>query len=72
MINIKNFLFVEDSLKNKGYVLLVGDGIVIIDGLIKVYVGEMLEFVCGLKGMVLNLNSVIVGVVIFGNEKLVK
>lgn len=72
MTNIKNFISVEDSLKNKGYVLSVGDGIAIIDGLTKVHAGEMLEFACGLKGMALNLNSATVGAVIFGNEKLVK
>ena len=63
---------VEDSLKNKGYVLSVGDGIAIIDGLANVHAGEMLEFDCGLKGMALNLNSSSVGAVIFGNERLVK
>jgi len=69
---MKNNIKLEDSLKNKGYVLSVGDGIAIIDGLTKVHAGEMLEFACGLKGMALNLNSSTVGAVIFGNEKLVK
>lgn len=69
---MKNNTKIEDSLKNKGYVLSVGDGIAIIDGLTKVHAGEMLEFACGLKGMALNLNSSTVGAVIFGNEKLVK
>jgi F-type H+/Na+-transporting ATPase subunit alpha len=70
-INI-NSVSLENKLRNKGYVISVGDGIAIIDGLNSVHAGEMLEFDCGLKGMALNLNSSSVGAVIFGNEKLVK
>lgn len=67
-----NSVSLENKLRNKGYVISVGDGIAIIDGLNSVHAGEMLEFDCGLKGMALNLNSSSVGAVIFGNEKLVK
>jgi F-type H+/Na+-transporting ATPase subunit alpha len=71
MFKIKS-MTAYDHLKNKGFVLSVGDGIAIIDGLNSVHAGEMLEFACGLKGMALNLNTNSVGAVIFGNEKLVK
>ena len=57
---------------DKGFIVSVGDGIAIVDGLTKVSAGEMLDFGNGLKGMALNLNENLIGAVIFGNEKLLK
>lgn len=56
-----------------GKVVTIGDGIAKVFGLAGVQSGEMVEFSSGVKGMALNLeinNSV--GVVIFGNERLIK
>lgn len=55
-----------------GKVILVGDGIARVYGLKKIKAGEMVEFSSGLKGMALNLENDNVGVVIFGNDRLVK
>ncbi len=55
-----------------GQVLSVGDGIARVYGLDNVQAGEMVEFSVGLKGMALNLESDNVGVVIFGNDSLIK
>lgn len=55
-----------------GKVLQVGDGIARIYGLNKVQAGEMVEFDSGLKGLALNLENDNVGVVIFGNDRLIK
>eukprot|EP01095_Lingulamoeba_sp_RSL-Kostka_P003898 TRINITY_DN15017_c0_g1_i1.p1 TRINITY_DN15017_c0_g1~~TRINITY_DN15017_c0_g1_i1.p1 ORF type:complete len:535 (+),score=218.50 TRINITY_DN15017_c0_g1_i1:69-1673(+) len=62
----------ENTFKNKGYVLSVGDGIAVIDGLSDVSAGEMLQFNNDIKGMALNLNEYTVGAVIFGSERLIK
>ena len=62
----------DNYLANKGFVISVGDGIAIIDGLNSVRAGELVEFSCGLKGMALNLRNFEVGAVVFGNEKLIK
>lgn len=62
----------ESKIHDNGFVVSVGDGIAIIDGLNNVSAGEMLDFGKGLKGMALNLNENLVGAVIFGNEKLIK
>ncbi len=56
-----------------GKVISVGDGVATIMGLNDVRSGEMVEFVnANLKGMALNLNIDVVGVVIFGSERLIK
>eukprot|EP00002_Diphylleia_rotans_P009454 TRINITY_DN196_c0_g2_i1.p2 TRINITY_DN196_c0_g2~~TRINITY_DN196_c0_g2_i1.p2 ORF type:complete len:542 (-),score=118.98 TRINITY_DN196_c0_g2_i1:341-1966(-) len=55
-----------------GRVLSVGDGIARVYGLNKVQAGEMVEFSSGLKGMALNLESDNVGVVVFGNDRVIK
>jgi len=55
--------------KEIGIVLTVGDGIARIYGLRNVKASEMVIFSCGLKGMVLNLETNIIGVVIFGNDR---
>jgi F-type H+/Na+-transporting ATPase subunit alpha len=56
-----------------GTVLSVGDGIAKVYGLGSIQAGEMCEFInCGIKGMVLNLETDNVGIVIFGNDKYIK
>merc|ERR1719183_1353243 len=60
------------ELEEVGKVLAIGDGIGRVYGLNKVQAGEMVEFDCGLKGMALNLENDNVGVVVFGNDRLIK
>lgn len=60
------------ELKEVGQVVTVKDGIAVIYGLDGVQAGEMVEFGGGLMGMVLNLETDNVGVVIFGDDKEVK
>jgi len=55
-----------------GRVLSVGDGIARVYGLKNCQAEEMVEFSSGLKGMALNLEPDNVGVVVFGNDKLIK
>merc|ERR1711998_575037 len=66
--------FYEDvNIDEIGRVLTVGDGIAKVYGLNKVQAGEMIEFQpSGLKGMALNLEDDAVGVVIFGNDRVIK
>jgi len=66
--------FYEDvNIDEIGRVLTVGDGIARVYGLNKVQAGEMVEFQpSGLKGMSLNLETDSVGVVIFGNDRVIK
>merc|ERR1712100_991049 len=68
---IANFRDQQD-VQEVGRVLSVGDGIARIYGLKGVKAGEMVEFSSGLKGMALNLEADNVGVVVFGNDKLIK
>ena len=49
-----------------GEVITLGDGICRVSGLADVMAGEMLEFPCGLKGMVQDLDKNNVGVVLLG------
>merc|ERR1711931_608752 len=55
-----------------GRVLSVGDGIARVYGLKNCQAEEMVEFSSGLKGMALNLEPDNVGVVVFGNDKLIR
>ncbi len=55
-----------------GHVLNLGDGIARVYGLENVKAGELVEFDSGVKGMVLNLEADNVGVVIFGEDDLIK
>jgi len=57
------------NLQDIGVVLSVGDGIARIKGLKNIQAGEMVEFSCGIKGMALNLETSVVGVVIFGDDR---
>lgn len=54
-----------------GRVLSVGDGIARVYGLRNVQAEELVEFASGVKGMALNLEASVTGVVLFGNDRLV-
>ena len=55
-------------MKEFGTVISIGDGIARVFGLSKVQAGEMVEFSSGVKGMVFNLETDNVGVVVLGNN----
>ena len=55
-----------------GTVLQVGDGIARVYGLEKVMAGELVEFPSQVMGMVFNLEEDNVGVILFGEEELIK
>jgi len=59
------------NLEETGKVLSIGDGIARVYGLKNIQAEEMVEFSSGLKGMALNLEPDNVGVVVFGNDKLI-
>ncbi|XP_052795166.1 ATP synthase subunit alpha, mitochondrial-like [Mya arenaria] len=60
------------NLEETGRVLSIGDGIARVYGLKNIQAEEMVEFSSGLKGMALNLEPDNVGVVVFGNDRLIK
>ncbi|KAI8884757.1 ATP synthase subunit alpha [Backusella circina FSU 941] len=62
----------EVDLQETGRVLSIGDGIARVYGLKNVQAEEMVEFSSGLKGMALNLEADNVGIVVFGNDRLIK
>lgn len=62
----------EADVYEVGTVLQVGDGIARVYGLTKVMASELVEFPNEVFGMVLNLEEDNVGVVLFGESKLVK
>ncbi|MEE9543479.1 MAG: HAS-barrel domain-containing protein, partial [Thermodesulfobacteriota bacterium] len=62
----------EVDVQEIGSVMSVGDGIARISGLEKAMSGELIEFPGGIYGMVLNLEEDNVGVVIFGEDYLIK
>jgi proton translocating ATP synthase F1 alpha subunit len=67
--NIKRYKD-EKQLEETGIVLSMSDGIARCYGLTKVQAGEMVEFNNGnIKGMVLNLEPDVVGIVIFNNDR---
>ena len=68
---IKNF-GQDAEVAEVGQVLSVGDGIARVYGLDRVQAGEMVEFPGGIRGMVLNLETDNVGVVIFGDDRSIK
>lgn len=59
----------QPTIESVGYILSIGDGIARVWGLNDVMMSEMLEFPNGTLGMVLNLESDSVGVVLFGTEE---
>eukprot|EP01136_Pigoraptor_vietnamica_P029813 Opistho-1_new@88313 len=62
----------EATMEETGRVLSIGDGIARVYGLKNIQAEEMVEFSSGLRGMALNLEPDNVGVVVFGNDKLIK
>jgi F-type H+-transporting ATPase subunit alpha len=60
------------NLQETGKVLSIGDGIARVYGLKNVQAEEIVEFDSGMKGMALNLEPDNVGVVVFGNDKVIK
>ncbi len=60
------------ELQEVGYVITVGDGIAKVYGIDNVQSGEVVEFSSGVKGMVLNLETDMVGVVIMGDDSSVR
>merc|ERR1712165_653546 len=62
----------KSNLEETGRVLSIGDGIARVYGLKNIQAEEMVEFSSGLKGMAPNLEADNVGVVVFGNDKLIK
>lgn len=55
-----------------GQVISIGDGVARVYGLEKVQAGEMVEFQDGTKGMVLNLETDNVGIVVFGDDRAIR
>jgi proton translocating ATP synthase F1 alpha subunit len=63
----------ETNIDEIGKVLSIGDGIARVYGLNEVQAGEMVEFTpSGIKGMALNLEPDSVGIVVFGNDRVIK
>ncbi|CAN8006255.1 unnamed protein product [Ixodes pacificus] len=62
----------SSNLEETGRVLSIGDGIARVYGLKNIQAEEMVEFSSGLKGMALNLEPDNVGIVVFGNDKLIR
>uniref|UniRef100_A0A0M3JY91 ATP synthase subunit alpha n=1 Tax=Anisakis simplex TaxID=6269 RepID=A0A0M3JY91_ANISI len=63
---------VSINLEETGKVLSIGDGIARVYGLKNIQAEEMVEFDSGMKGMALNLDVDNVGVVVFGNDKVIR
>jgi F-type H+/Na+-transporting ATPase subunit alpha len=62
----------EADIYEVGTVLQIGDGVARVYGLTKVMASELVEFPNGVMGMVLNLEEDNVGVILFGDDRLVK
>jgi F-type H+-transporting ATPase subunit alpha len=62
----------DAELHEIGSVLQVGDGIARIYGLTNVQANEMIEFECGVKGIVLNLEEDNVGAVLLGSSEKIR
>ena len=60
--------YAKPSAEEEGRVVMVGDGIVIANGLPGVVYGEIVVFETGVKGMVQDLTPDSVGVILFGDE----
>lgn len=60
------------DLAEAGWVVKVSDGVAICYGIQQAKLGEMVEFSNNTKGMVLNLEEDCVGVVIFGDDRVIK
>ena len=66
--NAKEFIDISET----GTVLSVGDGIARVYGLTKVMANELVQFESGVMGMALNLEEDNVGVVVLGDDKMIK
>jgi len=62
----------EAQIDSVGQVISVGDGIARIYGLNSALIGELVEFQSGVMGMVLNIEREGVGIVIMGEDSLIK
>lgn len=62
----------QADMQETGRVLSIGDGIARVYGLKNVQAEEMVEFSSGIKGQALNLEADNVGIVVFGNDRLIK
>eukprot|EP00126_Sphaerothecum_destruens_P002962 Sdes_comp16385_c0_seq1m5739 len=60
------------NFEETGKVLSIGDGIARVYGMRNVQAEEMVEFSSGVRGMALNLEPDNVGVVVFGNDRLIR
>ncbi len=60
------------EVSESGTVISVGDGVARVYGLKNAMSGELVEFSSGVQGMVLNLESETVGVVVLGGDKEIK
>jgi proton translocating ATP synthase F1 alpha subunit len=58
--------------QNAGFVLSVSDGVAVVFGLFNISLSELVIFENGLKGMALNLETNQTGIVIFGNDFLIR
>lgn len=65
--NIKNWK-PEVRADEVGKVLFAGDGIAVVSGLDRVTYGEIVQFECGVKGMVQDLRRGETGVILFGDD----
>jgi F-type H+-transporting ATPase subunit alpha len=69
---IKGFTFYKNILE-QGKILSIKDGVATVSGLLAVQSGEMVKLgSANVKGMVLSLQHATVGIVIFGNDRLLK
>ncbi len=62
----------QNEIEEIGQVISVGDGVVKAWGLNSAVMGELVEFDSGVKGMVLNIEREGVGIVVLGDDKLIK
>lgn len=62
----------HSELANVGQVISVGDGVVKAYGLNSAVMGELVEFDSGVVGMILNIEREGVGIVVLGDDKLIK
>ena len=63
---------VDFDVSEVGEVIMVGDGVARVQGLENVLSSEMVELPNGVFGMAMNLEEDNVGIVLFGDSKLVK
>jgi F-type H+-transporting ATPase subunit alpha len=63
---------IKTDISETGTILTVGDGIAHIHGLENVQAGELVELPHGVKGLALNLEEDNIGVVLLGNDTLIK